>query len=200
MSKEAISPRRRLDLFLDQWRDLEDRRLIKEKKLDTLRFNFKIESARSQVTFEETELDAEDWRSFLMAFRHFVMKKEDVYMGNIFTICEEHLADESKRRFLQSARQEWDRIMKHGTGMSLNQNNKELSPQDILSLGFYAGKFHRVDKKVRSLQDWGEFQPVVLNEFKTLVQSITNVIRQMGRFVEKGLDDGWFVFADDSGQ
>jgi hypothetical protein len=56
------------------------------------------------------EIDREDLRSFLVDFRVFISDSEPAFLGKIFDLCQQHLTDETTRRYVADARKQWNAL------------------------------------------------------------------------------------------
>lgn len=195
MADEKISATQRIELFLERWRDIEQRRVIRESKLKSL--NFRVSYTPAGVSYELPDIDEEDWRSFLMTFRQFVLRDEPVFVNKIFDLCYLAIEEGKQKDFLIAMRKEWKRTMKYGGPTSLIDGSKELSTDDIIRVGLYTGYFHNDKERIQLLKSWGEHAPMILGEFTFIVQQLTHIIRHLGHFVERGLDEKWLQIKEE---
>lgn len=83
--ERLMDPMSRIRFFLEHRDNLEKRRVLKDERFNTLQFRAVYTSEGS--LYEATEIDEEDWRSFLMDFRKFVQPTEAVYLPRVLKAC-----------------------------------------------------------------------------------------------------------------
>ncbi len=144
MSKQATSED--LDLFIDQVDQLMGTRLIRSGQLNA---SFKIHGETNQpVRFVQSVPDEDDFRSFLLGFRKFVLKKEPTFVNGVANslLRPGVLRGDELRQVVDTARSSWLWTCKSGP-ISLIVNDVTYGPEVVLDLYLNGHYFHADEEK-----------------------------------------------------
>ncbi len=91
------------------------------------------------------------FRSFLIAFRKFVSKKEDVYANRVNHLLLEEVRSDELRGRLIAERQKWLDACKVGA-FQLVENDRVLEPEQVMDLWINGSIFHN-DRRMEEALD-----------------------------------------------
>lgn len=91
------------------------------------------------------------FRSFLIAFRKFVSKKEDVYANRVNHLLMEEVRSDELRGRLIAERQKWLDACKVGA-FQLVENGRVLEPEQVMELWINGSIFHN-DRRMEEALD-----------------------------------------------
>lgn len=162
-----------------------------KKGLSTkMTIHFNIEK---KATHFETEWPQEDdLRSFLLTFRHFVAKKEDVFVNSIFNLCHRQLTDDKLREYLAGARKKWNKTQ-DTIGFDIVHQGKKLTPEKITKLWLSGIYFHKDEDKRSKLK--GLPYPLAMmfkHQFLSYLSEATRIIFYVDRIVAKVLEESLY--------
>jgi hypothetical protein len=193
---QRYTQREQLELFVGRVQELVDRRLYKSGGLKHVEFNWEYENRSGEdiITHNITEIDEEDFRSFLTSFRLFVLKSEATYLATILALAENTLTVDARNESFAKAKADWEGIYDGSSEVSLYEGDKKLRPLEVLSLWLDGKYFHSDSDKSQQMENWGDFKPLLRAEFVFLIQKLTNIIVWLGDYVGYGLKNEWFKF------
>lgn len=168
-------------------RKLRESRLLKEKF--TIGFTLTLGQAGPQVTV--TQPDETDLKAYLTTFRQFIMQTEPTYMGDIYTLLQQHLKDEKLKGYLAKSQGFWQNAHDRAS-FGMIYNKKQVSPQQILKLFLYGDIFHGDLEKEKALDallphEHGLFKSQFLEFILRATEQILYVDRIIGKALEKNL-------------
>src|SRR5690606_18069607 len=108
--------------------------------LHSVGFTVGWEYETGQISFGGTQPDEEDFCSFLVTFRQFIMNNEPINANHIFNLAIRRAKDEHRKQQLNQAREAWKETMKRFRGIKLTINGHDFTPSEVLDLwinGFY---------------------------------------------------------------
>ncbi|MCC6617391.1 MAG: hypothetical protein IT320_28210 [Anaerolineae bacterium] len=197
-AKKSVSDRRQLEMFVERVQELADTRMMRERQLHKYhpRINWDIETGVSE---EAEEPDEDDLKSFLLTFRHFVMKDEPTYFYNVVNTASKclKLENRDRRSLLSKARDEWQRA---DVGLEkFIVDRQHLKANYVLDLYINGKYFHNDPDLADRLKDF-EILPIRLDKMRFLLtlQDFTRIINQVGYFVANALEHDWFDLSDDT--
>ena len=135
--KEKMTMKERLELFRDRVEVLRTTNLMKKgfKYTFTIAFGEKLGGVKI-TGFEEDEL-----RSYLMTFRHFVLKNSPVYLNKIYNNLRKNVTDDEVKKMLNRNRDHWLQIHRQGV-MGLTYDKKNITPEFTVNLFITGEYFH----------------------------------------------------------
>jgi len=162
MKPQDMSPTDRLRLFVARAEELGNTKLAKGEFRARMRFD--------GIAFQPDFPDEDEFRSLLLAARHFLLQEEPVLFGRVFNVCEEHITSDKHRLAMRSARRGLDeRLASSGVGIVVG--GKEITPKYAIDLFFYGSYFHgdpehrefleSVPEEHRPLLKWNLFAGVI---------------------------------------
>ena len=144
--------REQLDLFLTRLDELRSTRLIRTGALSDA---FHVGATRGQpAVFSISVPDEDDFRSFLLCFRHLVAKKEPATLDQVANTLLRRLDADRLREFILRSRETWRRERKHGA-MRLIMDGSDYGPERVLDLYLNGRYFHSDDAKASQLASAG---------------------------------------------
>ena len=137
----------RLDLFVRRAEELLARRAAREG----LQVSFTIKATvGGPVELESTEPDEEDLRSFLMAFRKFILRREPTYLPRVRHLLKEAIEDDELQVRLDDIGRRWEQAKK-SIGLNFVNNGEIVTPETMLEWWIYGEYFHDDDEKAAAL-------------------------------------------------
>jgi hypothetical protein len=127
-----------LDLFVARVRELLDCRLVTTGGLDA---SFQIRYSDGASSFQQTEIDEEYLRSFLLTFRKFVSNDEAIFVRKVANLLFQEMPGDHERELLKSARDRYTNAMEHGT-VRFELNGTYFTPEQSLSHWINGRYFH----------------------------------------------------------
>ena len=183
-SEPAIDTLRRFAYRVDE---LQSFRLFEQ---GGLRSSLNISAAQigAPVSIGHHEPDNDDLRSYLMAFRKFLLKRDPTFIGYVFGIAHRHITNEEFVARLAAAREKWNDAMKKGN-VVYKVNDDQLTPELVMDLWINGGYFHDDLEKDGRLQELVRV-PMSRWLFLDSVVTASKVIRLAGRVVKVALREG----------
>jgi hypothetical protein len=185
-----------LELFLARVDEIRDCQLIKKGFKSSFSFNSNLETDTFEIlSFEPNE---DDLRSFLTIYRKFISKGSPIFINIIFNICLQHLNNDQLRNNLVKVRKCWNEAFQKGF-ISLNLNQKQYSPEEIMNLWINAVYFHDDSDKIKhleSLMSDAIFYTVIRQSFFSILSETTRQILYVGSVIKTGFNNKHFDFAD----
>lgn len=185
-----MNTREKLEKFHETVNELRSTRLM-EEGLNT-KMTLRYSAEKKELEFDTEWPDEEDLRSFLLTFRHFVAKNEDVLLDKIFNLCQQKLNDEKLREFLVGARRIWKKAQKT-IGFDIVHEGKRKTPQQITQLFLSGMYFHKDEEKRAELKGLPYPQAMFYKyEFLSYLADSVRVIFYVDRIVAKVLEERLF--------
>ena len=170
-------------LFIERSDELDRTRLCQSGS--ELGVAFKVVEGRTEIVPRFP--DEEDLRSYLVIFRHFLLKREPVFLYRVFNLCEKALTSEPHKVRARSARVGL-KTATVGSGIALINQEKDLTPEDALDLLLNGLYFHSDPKHREYLASVPSFlMPMVKFSFLTAVVGVAEVIRYTARVLRDAL-------------
>lgn len=170
--KQSIPMADKFQLYVDRATELTNKRLFREGKLHSITFTVSWEYETGRISFGGTQLDEEDFCSFLLTFRQFIMNDEPINTNHIFNLAIRRTKDELRKQQLTKARETWKETTKRFRGIKLAINGHDFTPREVLDLwinGFYFHTDPQDIEKVKALNS----TPFPKMQFLMLVQELT---------------------------
>lgn len=199
MSEIAESDRDKLAHFIRCVDEMCERRLIKSGKFKRLEFSFHIsrndKTNETQIDYNITELDEEDFRSFLLIFRQFILQGEPIFVDYILGVVYKYLKPEH-RSMQQNVSNVWKEAKKGNGKTFFYDGNEKLSPEEIIKLWLYGDFFHGEIDKTSRINAWKEGGLLIMYQKELLfaVHDMFNTIVWIRRYIEDGLSNSWLDF------
>lgn len=135
--KKERTLKERLELFREIVEDLRETNLGKKgfKYTFTIAFGEKLGGAKI-TGFEEDEL-----RSYLTAFRHFVLKNSPINLSNIYNNLRKNVTDDEVKKMLNRNRDHWLQIRRQSV-MGITYKKKNITPEFTVNLFITGDYFH----------------------------------------------------------
>ena len=186
-----LTTQKRLELFAQRVKELIELRLVQGGMGAKLSMSW--DSTSQQLTQQVIQPDEEDLRSFLLLFRHFISKREPVFIPGIFDDCHRFLKSSELTDELKKMHEDWKQIFTFGA-FQLMIDNQNVTGEQILDLwinGFY---FHNDSHKADELNRYfsASYMPTVRMEFLSALTALTQIIGYTGAVVFHGLKEGLF--------
>lgn len=141
-----------LDLFLRRVDEIRGTRLIRTGALSDA---FHVGATKGQpAVFSVSRPDEDDFRSFLLSFRHLVAKKEPATLDRVANIVLGGLEPNRLREIVVQSREKWRRAKKSGT-MRLVIDGTDYGPELVLDLYLNGRYFHSDTAKAAQLDSAG---------------------------------------------
>jgi hypothetical protein len=186
------SDQEKLHLFVRKAQELS------ETKLAQKGIGAELHYQMDQVSGWSTGLDGpdeEEFRSFLMTFRHFISEKEPVFLNFVLNICSIRLVNEDLKGFIAGARKDWADIQKV-SGIMLIINGTELPALEVWKI-WINGKYFHNDLRYQQMLD--QAPPEILNflryNFLSFVVSATHLIAWLHQLVLQALNENMFLLS-----
>ena len=159
MAKNTRTPEQVFRLFIEQTEKMKKRRIFAD---GIPRIAYKTKIGGANYSFELSAPDEEDYRSFLMDLRPFLLKEESVHYESVHNLLYQRLSDEELKDCCRHNRNDWDYV-KRGVEV-FNINGVTYSAIDFFFAVAYGEMFHLDEDKrewlsamPQSVQDWARF-------------------------------------------
>lgn len=188
-----LSVRERLNLFVDRVNELRALRLVRAGMPS--QYTVTIDGLSQKATYQATEPDEEDLRSFLLLFRQFISSREPVFIHRIIGDCVRFLNDDRRKEQVKIAQEHWKSIFREMDDIQIVVNDKDLSPEYVLDLWINGHYFHNDPDKAQEIRRLVQDPiPVARMQFISVLPSLTNAILYVAEVVTYGLEEGLFQF------
>ncbi|MEV7621873.1 hypothetical protein [Actinoplanes sp. NPDC089786] len=159
MPKDSRSPEEVFRLFIEQTEKMKKRRIFAH---GIPRIAYKTNLGGRRHFFELSAPDEEDYRSFLMDLRPFLLNDESVHFESVHNLLYQRLSDENLKNICQNNRKQWS-LVKRGVEV-FNINGVTYAAIDFFFAVAYGEMFHLDEDKRRwlagmpqSVRDWARF-------------------------------------------
>jgi hypothetical protein len=194
-----FSGRKTVELFLECIRELKERPFILDG-LHNLHFHIDIEPATGKITCIFDEGDQEQFRSFLVTFRKFILNDEPANIDHILNICLKSLRPEQTelREILRQFKTIWKYQYRSGT-IRITSGGVNLSPQHVLDLWLNGQYFHNGDigKTERLKELLNKDLPTVKLQLIWSLPILTETILTVGGTISKAFNESAFHFLEE---
>lgn len=137
-AKRQRTEKEKLELFVSKANELRNTRLFKNGfKIQHRIYNQQDQTG--ETTLEEP--DEADLKDYLVTFRHFIAKKEDTFINNIFSICHRKLTNNDMKQSLIKARESLRQAERFNI-ISFRLNGEELTPEKATDMYLNSKYFH----------------------------------------------------------
>jgi hypothetical protein len=183
-----LSTRKKLQKFHKTVQELMTTNLMKKGLNPSMKL-----SVKGQDMWFETEWPEEDdLRSFLLTFRLFVAKKEDVFLNHIFNLCHQKLKDNKLRKYLAGARKIWKKA-NESIGFDIVHQGKKQTPERITKLWLDGKYFHKDEDKRSKLSVLSyPMTQFYKHQLLSYLAEVTRIIFYIDRVIEKVLNEGLY--------
>ncbi|MEE8186727.1 MAG: hypothetical protein V3T99_03580 [Nitrososphaerales archaeon] len=189
---EELAPKQRIQVFLDCVEELRRRPFILEGLYE---FKFHIEADREtgEVRYSFNEISEEQFRSFLLTFRKFIMSNEPSNIDSVLNACigAVYNGETEVLRLLKEFKAIWGYQYRTGV-VQMKVEHRNLTPEYVLDLWLNGQYFHSRDIRKRS-----ELKELLSHEFPTVkiqllwsLPILTRTILRTGELVKRTLDEG----------
>ncbi len=178
-------PKDRLQLFVSRANELASKRAVQKG----LSHHVSVEFRQGQgFEVKEKAPDTEDFHSFLVVFRKFIMPGEPIFLHSIFNLLKKCLTDSSLSEGLKEARGAWKIVSQSGIAFEIN--GKRLQPEETADLWIQKRIFH--DDEGADILDQlpppGEM--LLKAQFMDFVLRTTEIIFYVADVIRKAFEDG----------
>ncbi|MGR3310845.1 MAG: hypothetical protein ACUZ77_08715 [Candidatus Brocadiales bacterium] len=198
--RERLSPKKSLKIFLDCVEELKARPFIL-KGLYDFQFRIDFQKETGEILCEINEADQEDLRSFLMAFRKFILNDEPANIDSILNTCLEFVrSDQTElKEVLKQFKTTWKYQYRTGT-IQMTSAKLKLTPEYVLDLWLNGDYFHNGDpQKTEQLRTLLRRDvPSVKLQLLWSLPILTTTIILIGGLLNKALSDGALGFPEDA--
>lgn len=191
LNKGNWTEKEKIELFLERVDELRGTKLI----ANGFRISSKISWDEEEgVKVELPEISDDSLRSLLTIFRHFISDNEPTYMYSIFNLCHRLLSNDSLKSELIEIRKYWKTSLERN-GIQLKFNDKELQPEELMSIWVNGWSHHNDLNYRRLLKSLIPYEGAILKAFflDALVES-TKVVLCAGDAIRFAYNRGWLVF------
>lgn len=181
----------RLSTFVERANELTQRRLMTSNE----KWSFKISSDNNSdsVDFHVGGPDEEDFRSFLLVFRLFILKKDPIFINRIFNDCIRSLPECELRKLFTHAQEEWKKALKGGY-MAVIIGNKQITPEYALDLWINGYYFHNDPEKTQLFKSlYAQALPLLRLTFMMAIPDLAQIILYTAALIQSGLKENLFV-------
>ncbi|MCA2216907.1 hypothetical protein [Jidongwangia harbinensis] len=188
-SNDALSPERVFRLFVERTEKMKRRRIFDD---GVPRIAYKQTVGGSNYRFELSAPDEEDYRSFLLDLRPFLLVGDPIHFEYVHNLLAKRLTDKALLADCRHNRKDWDRVKRGHEAFNINGVSYEAI--DFFQAVAYGDIFHvDADKRAwlatlpQSVQDWARFNlySVGLNAAR-VISPQANLIRTA---LERGVLD-----------
>jgi len=141
--KEEMIIKERLELFRERYEILRTTSLIKKG----FGYKFTMAFGEKDGGVKITGFEEDDLRSYLTAFRHFILKNSPVYLNKIYNDLRKNVTDDGVKKMLNRNRDHWLQIHRQ-SAMGFTYNKKKITPEFAVNL-LIKGEYFHLDKKMR---------------------------------------------------
>ena len=197
--QEKLSPGKRVRIFLDCVEELKARPFVLEGLPN---FKFRIfQKNDGKIGCEFKEGDKEQFRSFLMTFRKFLLNEEPANIDSILNTCRKFVKPEQTelKKVLEEFKTIWSYQYRIGT-ILMTCGKLSLTPEYVLDLWLNGQYFHsREPQKSEQLSSLlNKDVPLVRLQLSWSLPSLTRIILRLGGLLNKALSEGAFCFPEDA--
>lgn len=179
------SPTETLRRFVDRVESLLELRIVRHRRLDAS-LTFHGERGKP-IVFQHSQPDEDDLRSYLLAFRKFILKGEPTFVEYVLNVAEKHVVNDSIRQALRDVRREWKRAQAGSIGLRVNSENVPAALSiDLWINGHY---FHDDTTKERQLREMARV-PLSRWHFLNAVVDSSNVLFGVAYWIKVALREG----------
>ena len=164
------------------------------QKLGTFNIEVVVETFGGWVfnieTLREEGIDEEAFRSFLMSFRPFVSKKEDLYLHAVYGLAEQFVTDDAAKAMIAKSKAQLEGAILKGP-LRLHIDGQRLHPNETMKLYFNGIYFHLDKKKRNKLKRF----PISFTRYEFLCAVIItfNHIAWMQRILTYAFNNGFII-------
>lgn len=133
-----------LCLFKERATQLNCSRLVQNNFKSLFEINYDIKTGKTSL--HANNPDEEDLKSFLIDFRHFISKKEPVFINRIYNICQKYLICSHVKRVAAESYKNWKEYYKNKY-LKFMFDGKILSPEYVTNLWINGIYFHNDESK-----------------------------------------------------
>jgi len=184
-----VLDRERLDLFLRLVDELVATRLIRTGALsDALHFSA---TAGQPAIFSVSVPDEDDFRSFLVCFRHLVANREPATLDQVANILLHKLEpEEPLGQFVSEARDVWRGASKQGP-IQVIIDDAEYGPEEVLDLYLNGQYFHSDLTKAGQLDSVGAIgEKLTRQQLNGMLVAGVNYANKLRRALLSGRSEG----------
>lgn len=191
-----ILPNKRLCIFLDCVEELKDRPYIL-KGLHNFQFRIDLQKETGKIICEVNEADQEEFRSYLMTFRKFLLNDEPANIDAILNICRRFVRSEQKEliEVVEQFKTIWSYQYRKGT-IQITSGNLNLTPKYVLDLWLNGKYFHNGNPQKTELlkQLLNKELPSVKLQLLWSLPILTETAIRIGGLIDRANNEGAFNF------
>lgn len=137
-----MEPGKRLSIFCERAKELRESQFIQEGS--NIGVTVKWDKAEG-LRIIEKEINTTSLKAFLVTFRQFFMKKEPIFIFDIYNLCLRLITNDKYREYLSGSRAILKKSLRY-SGVPITFNGIEKSAQHIMDLIINGVFFHSSDE------------------------------------------------------
>lgn len=195
--KKKIPYHEKVEIFVRSAKELAERRFVLEG-LNEFQFHINIDNKTKKIKTEIREGDVEDFRSFLITFRKFILEGEPTNVNRLFVDCCRFLKKENCEisRALDWAKAAWKTVYEKGI-VRITSNGINLTPKFALNL-YCSYYFHNddIEKRHQLTSLLANDVPAVKIQLLWSLPILTEIIIRTQSILKNALREDAFQFPD----
>ena len=187
-----------LEIFLECVKSLQKRRLV-ANGLTQFQFHIEFDKDSQRLVCELQEADQEDFRSFLLTFRKFILNDEPVNVDSVLNICRRFVRAEERelKEVLDEIKVVWGYAYRRGF-VQMQRGSLNLTPQYVLDLWVNGHYFHSDPDKGQKLNElMADDLPSIKIQLLWSLPILTRIILRLGAVISRALEEKLFDFSND---
>ena len=183
-----MEPGKRLSIFCERAKELRESQFIQEGSSIGVTLKWDKEEGLRII---EKEINTTSLKAFLVTFRQFFMKKEPIFIFDIYSLCLSHIANDKYKEYLSKSRAILKKSLRY-SGVPISYNGIEKSAQHIMDLIINGAFFHSSDE--RKMNEVGALLPHEIAfyrfNFLNLILDATKQILYVENVIRASIADG----------
>lgn len=176
--------KRTLELFITKVNELVNCKLLQT----THKMKFSLNVVGNQGKATTTLPDEDSLRSFLLIFRNFYSPRERINFLKICDILIDSIQEVSVRDRIEKIREVYKQTLDRSP-VHLVENDKSVSPNEIVRRWLYGFYHHTEDAKRKKIEAWGFAAGLTKTQFISTVFVLSKCVIWLGNMV-KDFTDG----------
>lgn len=172
------------DLYISYVEELMEEPLVQG---GNLRSQFSMHATQGQpVQFSSHEPNKTELKSFLVTFRHFVLKDGPMFVSKVANELWRLLEGDEARDYLKTVRAKYDTAVRTGN-MAVVINNDSFTPEWVLDLWINGRYFHTEKRKREALDQLDPFSKMFIdNQMLDALIATTNYVTALASAIVWG--------------
>jgi len=169
---------------------------LRSRRLNRSRFEARISITLSEgkILNQDThDPDEEDFRSYLLTFRQFILNNSHVNLNRIYNLCQQHMKNGKIKQMLAETRRDWKNLNKgvNTPFVFLYEDDRKWTPREVFELWINGLYFHPEPEKRNMLNAIHEkMKPSFRLLLIWYVFEASQHIFMVGQAVQKALSNG----------